>query len=191
MTLSKKTVKNAIQHWWLSLVLGILYILVGIWVLITPVTSYLALAILFSIAFFVGGIFEIIYAISNRNNLPGWGWTLTGGILYFLIGVILVPNPALSMSILPYFVGFGVLFSSFMAMGAAFDLKSHGISTWGWLLALSILGVVFSFVLLWNPVFAGATIVIWTGLAFITIGIFRIVLSFKLRRLYQFIKGVR
>ncbi|HUN54759.1 MAG TPA: DUF308 domain-containing protein [Smithella sp.] len=188
MTLSIKTVKNAVKYWWISLLLGILFVLMGGWVLITPLSSYLALAILFSVTFFVSGIFEIIYAISNHNNLEGWGWTLTGGIIYFLIGMLLIPNPALSMGILPYFVGFGVLFYSFMAMGAAFDLKSYGISTWGWLLALAILGALFSFILLWNPVFAGATIVVWTALAFISIGIFRIVLSFKLRRLHKFTK---
>ena len=50
-----KTGKNAIKHWYLSLILGILFIFVGIWVFITPVSSYFTLAILFSVTiwFFV------------------------------------------------------------------------------------------------------------------------------------------
>jgi uncharacterized membrane protein HdeD (DUF308 family) len=75
-----------------------------------------------------------------------------------------------------------------MAMGFAFDLKGFADNGWGWLLALGILGLLFSFVLLWNPLLAGLTIVIWTGCAFITIGIFRIILSFKLKHLYKLSK---
>jgi uncharacterized membrane protein HdeD (DUF308 family) len=76
-----------------------------------------------------------------------------------------------------------LVFLSVRAMGLAFDLNVLGIKGWGWLLALGILGMLFSFVLFWNPLFAGLTIVFYTGCAFITIGVFRIVLSFKLKHL--------
>lgn len=72
-----------------------------------------------------------------------------------------------------------------MAIGFAFDLKDVTDSGWGWLLTLGILSLLFSFVLLWNPVFAGFTVVILTGCAFITLGIFRIVFSFKLQQLHR------
>jgi uncharacterized membrane protein HdeD (DUF308 family) len=67
------------------------------------------------------------------------------------------------------------------AMGFAFDMKAFAIKDWGWLLALGILGVLLSFILFWNPLFAGLTIVFYSGCAFITIGVFRIILSFKLK----------
>ena len=73
--------------------------------------------------------------------------------------------------------------------GFSIDLKSFGVNEWGWLLALGILGMLFSFILLWNPAFAGMTIVIWTSFAFIAIGIFRIFLSFKLKGLNDIAKA--
>ena len=180
-----KTLKSAIQYWWVSLLLGVLFILLGLWVLKTPLQSYLALSMLFSISFFVSGIAEIFYAVSNKDHLDGWGWILTGGIVDLLIGILLIPNPALSMLILPYFIGFGVMFRSIMAVGQSFELKTYGGGEWVWLLLLGILGLLFSFILLWNPLFAGMTIVMWTALAFITIGIFRILVSFKLKKLHD------
>ena len=51
------------------------------------------------------------------------------------------------------------------------------------MLGLGILGVLFSFLLLWNPSFAGLTIAIWIGLTLTAAGLFSIYLSLKLRKL--------
>ena len=185
-----KTTKNATKHWYLSLILGILFIGVGIWVFMTPVSSYLTLSILFSVTIFVSGIFEIVYSISNRKEMDNWGWVLTGGIIDLLFGLWLMASPLLSIAILPFVVGFMLMVRSMMAIGFAIDLKDFSDSGWGWLLALSILGLLFSFVLLWNPAFAGLTLVICTGCAFVTLGVYRIILSFKLKHLHHLSKKI-
>jgi len=185
-----KKAENVIKHWYLSLILGILFIGVGIWVLKTPLASYLTLSILFSVTIFISGIFEIIYSVSNRKVMDNWGWVLAGGIIDLLLGLWLMASPALSIAVLPFVVGFMLMYRSMIAMGFAFDLKDFSKSGWGWLLVLSILGLLFSFVLLWHPLFAGLTIVIWTGCAFITLGVYRIILSFKLKQLYTLSKKI-
>ena len=184
------SVKNYSKHWYLSLILGILFIGAGIWVFMTPVSSYLALSILFSVTIFISGISEIIYSISNRKEMDNWGWVLTGGIIDLLFGLWLMASPLLSIAILPFVVGFMLMVRSMMAIGFAIDLKDFSDSGWGWLLALSILGLLFSFVLLWNPAFAGLTLVICTGCAFVTLGVYRIILSFKLKHLHHLSKKI-
>lgn len=183
-----KRVKNVTKHWYLSLILGILFICTGIWVLRTPLESYLTLSIVFSVIIFISGISEIIYSITNRKETDNWGWVLAGGIIDLLLGIWLLSSPLLSIAVLPYIVSFFLMFRSMIAMGFAFDLKGFTDSGWGWLLALGILSLLLSFVLLWNPLLAGLTIVVWTGCAFITIGIYRIILSFKLKRLHNLSK---
>jgi len=54
---------------------------------------------------------------------------------------------------------------------------------WGWLLFIGITGVISAFIMIWNPVFAGLTIVAYTAVAFLSIGIFQIYLSFRLKKL--------
>jgi len=140
-----------------------------------------------SIFLLITGILEIAFAIANRKGLNNWGWSLASGIIDFLIGILLVSQPAISILILPFYVGFAILFRSVMAMGWAFELKKRAVSDWGYLLAVGILGLLFSFILLWNPLFAGMTIVIYTGWAFIIIGSFQIYLSFRLKKLSKLV----
>lgn len=175
--------KNAVKHWYLSLLLGVLFVFTGIWVLQTPVESYLALTVLFSLTFFFHGMGEIFYYIANRKAVEHWGWGFAGGIIDLLFGIWLISSPLVSIAVLPFVVAFMLLYRSATAMAVSFDLKSMGISDWWWSLIVGAFGLVFSFMMLFNPALGGMTIVIWTALALISIGIFRILLSLKLKQL--------
>jgi uncharacterized membrane protein HdeD (DUF308 family) len=76
-----------------------------------------------------------------------------------------------------------VLFKSANALAWAYDLNSMGIKNWGNIAIVAVLGLIFSFILLWNPLFAGLSLVIWTGLAFLLTGIASIMLSFHLKKI--------
>lgn len=180
-----KKIKNSINHWYLLLIVGLLYIALGIWVFVTPLTSYLALAILFSVSFLVSGISEIAFSISNRKELDSWGWKLASGLFTTIVGLILIASPLLTITTLPLYIGFVVLFRSIMAISFSIELSSFGVKQWGWLLFMGILGLIFSYILIWNPMFAGLTIVYWTGLALITLGIFSIYFSVQLNKLHK------
>jgi|SRR5690606_6041195 len=183
-----RTVQSAVRNWWISLLLGILYIIAGIWVFQTPLASYVSLSIIFSVFIFISGISQIIFSISNKENIESWGWYLAGGILDLIIGILLITHPLITMIILPFYVGFWLLFQGFIAIGLSFQFKSVGALFWGWLLFFGILTLVFSFLLLANPVFAGLSIVYMTAMAFITAGIFRIVLAFGLKKIKKNLK---
>lgn len=175
--------KNAIKHWYLSLLLGVFFIFAGFWVLQTPVESYLALTVLFSLTFFFNGAGEIFYYVANRKAIEHWGWGLAGGIIDLLFGIWLISSPLVSIAVLPFVVAFMLLYRSATAMAVSFDLKSMGIGDWWWSLILGAFGLIFSFLMLFNPALGGMTIVIWTALALISIGIFRILVSLKLKQL--------
>lgn len=171
------------RYWYLLLILGLLFVVVGVIIFMTPVQTFVTLSILFSVFFLTTGALEIVYAISNHDRNDNWGWALAGGILDMLIGALLISKPGISMAVLPFFVGFGVLFRAIMTIGWAFMLRKLGDRDWGWLLATGILGGIFAFILLMNPVFAGLTIAFYAGFAFMVIGIFQILLAFRLRKL--------
>ena len=89
------------------------------------------------------------------------------------------------MIVLSYFVGFGILFRAMMAIGWSMDLKRQKVPGWGYLLFISIAGLLFAFILLLNPVFAGLTIVYYTAFAFVLIGISQVFLAFRLKHLHK------
>lgn len=180
-----KTIGGVIKHWYIPLIIGILFVVLGIYVFTVPEETYLTLSFLFSLSFLVSGIAEIFFSISNRKSLSNWGWFLIGGILNLLMGIYLTANPLVSIAILPFIVGFTMLFRSFQGLGFAFDLKNYGILKWGNLALLSVLGIILSFVLLANPIFTGITIVSITAMLFIVLGILGIVFSFSLKKLAE------
>lgn len=176
-----KTIRNSVKHWYIPLIIGILLILLGFYTISTPLASFLALTLLFSWSFIISGVLEIVFALQNKDEIEGWGWYLTGGILYTLFGILLFSNPLLSAATLSFIVGFYVMFRSIQLMSFSFDLKNYGNKNWGWMTAWAVLGLIFSFILIWNPAFAGLSLVIWTGLAITAIGFSACFLAFQLK----------
>lgn len=174
-----------VKYWWLSLVLGILFIVVAIWLLFNPMASYVALSILFAAFMFVSGLFEIVFAIGNKDTIPSWGWALAGGIIDLLIGILLLASPGLSMAVLPFILAFWLMFRGFSGIGTSMDLRRYGSRSWGWNLAISILAILLSFGIIWLPAAGALTFVLITAYTFIVIGIFRISISFELRKLHN------
>ncbi len=178
--------KQAVKFWWVSILVGILAVALGIWSLITPLTTLVALTLVFAITFFVSGIFEIAFSLSNKKVLKGWGWTLISGIIDLIFGLILVAMPVEVIAlVLTYFVGFWVMFQSIWAIGSAAELQRNGVKGWGWLMALAVLGVIMSFIFIMSPAFTTGFIIALVSISFISYGFFRIYLGFKLRSLHK------
>jgi uncharacterized membrane protein HdeD (DUF308 family) len=82
---------------------------------------------------------------------------------------------------LPYFVGFWLLFRSIAIIGRCFDLPV----VWrerAWMGLLGVAGLVFAFMILWNPAIGVFSLVAWTAFGFIALGLFYIFLGLHLKR---------
>ncbi len=178
-----KNISETVKYWWLLLLSGLFLIAIGIWVFASPAAAYLSLSIVFAVGILVIGIFETSFAVTARKSLYSWGWTLASGILDMVIGAYLLAYPLVTMAVLPFILGFWLLFRGFSAMGFAMDMKSYGAMDWGWLLLLGIATMFFAFMVLAIPAFGVANIIVWTGLAFIVAGVFRIFIALRLRKL--------
>lgn len=178
-----KTITEAIKYWWLFLLSGMVLLAVGIWVIASPVQAYLSLTLLFAISILMAGVFETVFAAAASRWMRGWGWLLAGGLLDLVIAVYLLAYPIVTMAVLPFILGFWLLFRGFNAIAFSFDMKSFGDSNWGWYLLLAIGIVVFALMILAVPAFGVASLVTWTSLSFILAGIYRMVVAFELRKL--------
>jgi len=178
-----KEVKQTIKNWWLFVLMGVLLLIGGVWVMMTPIESFIGLSIVFSVIVFVNGFFDVLFSISNNKILKGWGWYLAGGILEILMGIVLIIHPEISMTILPLILGFWLMFGGVSIVSGAFDLKSYRIKGWGWVLALGALLMIFSFMVLTNPVFGASTLVIFTAMAILSYGISYLIFGLKLKQI--------
>ena len=185
-----RSFKNAVEHWYIPLLVGVLFVIVSIVAFTSPMGSFVALSIFFSLSFLFGGLSEVGFAVANRKHLDNWGWSLAFGILTFVVGILLFLNPGLSMATLAFYIGFVVLFRSIAAIGFAMDIRKYTSEGWGLLLTLGILGAIISFILIWNPLFAGMSIVILIALSFLFAGLFSIALAFQMKRMHKTSKNI-
>jgi len=160
----------AVKYWWLSLIIGLLFVGVGFMLMFTPVASYIALSIVFSIAMFVSGVFEISFAVSNKDNLSSWGWYIATGIIDIILGLYLMYIPEMSMMVLPFVVAFWLMFKGFSSMGYAFDLKRYGTNDWGWYLVFGFLAIICAIGIMWQPLMGALSVVYIVSFAFIFFG---------------------
>lgn len=186
----KNLIKNKVRHWYIPLILGILFIGLGVLVLFTPISTFLTIAVFLSLTFLISGVVEVVYSITSRKTLGNWGWSLAGGIMTLLLGVLLTARPDLSALFLSFLVGFWLLFRSVMYAVIAIELKDSGMKNWGWIMVFGILGALISFILLWNPLLAGMTFVIWLGFGLISLGIINIITSFSIRKFKKVVDGL-
>ncbi len=180
-----ETVFNEIQHsvknWWASLLLGIVYIIVALWLMFAPLSSYVALSIVFSISMLISGILEILFAVSNRKGVPSWGWYIVGGIIDVILGIYLIAYPMVSMEVIPFIIAFWLMFRGFSSTGYSIDLKRYGTRDWGWYMAFGILAIICSLLILWQPAIGALYAVYMISFTFLIIGLFRVMLSFELK----------
>ncbi len=184
------SIKNSIKHWYIPLIVGILFVIVSIVAFTSPLGSLLTLSLLFSLSLILSGLSEIIFSVVNSNQMSNWGWSLVFGIITVIVGFLLFSNPTLSLLSLSFYVGFIILFRSISAISLAIDIKKYGSRSWSGLLVLGIFGAIFSFLLLWNPLFAGMSVVILIALSFLFGGLFSIYYAFQLRELHKLSKDV-
>lgn len=183
ITSTIKSIKATIKNWWIITIIGVLFIALGIYVFQNPIESYSALSVIFAISILITGIFQASFAVANRKLIDGWGWQLALGILELAIGVVLLRDMEMTQAVFPLYVGFWLLFRAFALIGFSFELKAYYVLDWGYYLVFGISLAIISWFIILNPLFGGLTIVTWTGIALILVGIANIMLSLRLKKI--------
>lgn len=182
---------KAIQNWWLPLLLGIGLILLGFWVFRNPAGTLEGLALFFAIMLLVSSVASIIFSITNRDTLDGWGWNLAGGILELFIAVVLLNNPGVAVLALNFLIGFWVMFRGIMLISFATEMRDHQIQGWGWTLGGGILTAILAFCIFIDPLVGAISVAVLIGMALILAGILHVVVGLVLRKTKLRIREVR
>lgn len=185
------TIANAIKHWYIPMIIGLLFIIFWGYIFTVPLEAYMTLSILFSVSFIISWVLEIFFAIQNRKELDSWAWYLTAWVFGLIVWILLLINQETSMAILPFVVGFVLLLRSVQLMGIAFDLKKYKVIRWWNLAIIGVIGIVISILLILNPTFTGISLVVLTALGFIILWVALIVLSFDLKKVKKVAKKVK
>ena len=175
------------RKWWIILLISILITALAIWVFIKPVEAFAGLALLFAWSIMVSGWLNVLFSLHNRKSLDSWLWFLFLGILEIVLSIGLFLQPHISALSLIVYVGFWLTFKAVMNIAYSLEVKKIGFRDWWIVLVGGILTLIFSFMMIINPVFGALTVTYLTGLTLLFTGLFGLFLSFKLKRIESFL----
>jgi uncharacterized membrane protein HdeD (DUF308 family) len=154
------------RSWWVFLLLGILWVLFGMFVLSYRVGSLLALAVMAGVAFVFSGVAELAAA----SSAPSWRWLyVVSGILSVIAGVIAFIWPGITLFALSVVLSwFLVVMGIFHVVGALAGPKRD----WWWVTLL--LGVAEFLLGAWAASYPGRSLLVFVNL----VGIYALIHGF-------------
>jgi uncharacterized membrane protein HdeD (DUF308 family) len=177
----EETKSRKMRYWWFPMLFGIIFILIGFWILRSPAESFETIAKIVGVVILVSGTTQLLFSVSKRRTIPWWGVQLFNGLVDLAIGAVLILFPEVMLKIITIFVGIWLIINSVMLIKRAVDKRKSGHGTWNREMILGLLLLLMAIIFIWHPMVLGATIAIWTAIVFILLGIFRITLTLRLR----------
>ena len=169
------TVDRSLRHWWVFLIRGLLFIGVGIWMLVSPGTTFVALGFTFGLVIFIAGVGELLHVVRSTNP-RNRGWHMFLGIVDILLGLSLMGHIAASVAILRIVVGIWFLFRGISLLSFSRIMGGSWI-----LVAGGLLTALFGLLIIFNAGFGSVTIIVFTAIAFMIIGAFNVGLGWLMR----------
>jgi uncharacterized membrane protein HdeD (DUF308 family) len=106
----------------LSLLMGVLYLVLGVLFLRDPGDALLAMTLLLACVLMVGGLFRIIGSLMYQ--FPHWGWILAGGIINLILGILIWQQwPVSGLWVIGLFVGIDLIFTGWTWVMLALAVK--------------------------------------------------------------------
>lgn len=117
-------VAKPVRGFWLNLVVGILYVIAGIYILSNLLAAIAGLTLAFGILFIVEGIYTIIMGFTNRaGHRMSWLVVLNGVITLILGIMVLNQFPFSAIWLIGLYVGISLLFSGASLLAAALAVR--------------------------------------------------------------------
>jgi len=174
---------DKIRFCWILCLSGILYSILGSWIITIKEDSLLSYFFIFQLIFYITGILEILYALSNKSIILGWIWILIGGIFNIIFFSLFSIKAIFTLQDLQIYLGFLLLSRSFISIKWIVNLKRTNLESWNNLLILTIWNFTFSGLVLINPKIEQVSFVAYISIALWLWGLTQILLAFGFKKL--------
>jgi uncharacterized membrane protein HdeD (DUF308 family) len=165
--------------WWLTLAYGAAYIILGIYILASPVATFTAALFFVGVFSLISGMADIIFGVVSIGR-EGWYAvsTIILGVLAVILGLIIFKNPIFSALTFIYFLGIWLIFRG------TTKLFRPSLKRQKYLFAISgILNVLAGVSLLYRPIASGIRLFWVLGLFALINGSVQIVLALRQKNL--------
>jgi uncharacterized membrane protein HdeD (DUF308 family) len=113
-----------VRGFWLNLVVGIFYVIAGLYILFNLGAAMLALTLAFGILFIAEGIFTIIMGFTTRAGSSMSWLVVINGIITLILGILVLNRwPISTLWLIGLYVGISLLFSGLSLLAAALAVR--------------------------------------------------------------------
>lgn len=147
-----------------AIITSIALIIVAIFLIAMPQIVLSTVVTIFGVIFIVEGVANIISYILEDSKIRAFSNELIMGILLAILGVIILFNKAVFISIIPIMTGIWIIIKSIMKFQLAINLQSALAEKWGWILASSIIMFILGVIIVANPFTAVFTMTRFIGI---------------------------
>ena len=167
------------KDWWLLALRGLLGVIFGIVALVLPVTTILALVLLFSAYMLVDGGFALYTAVRAMRRRDSWGMPLIHGIANIAAGAIAFLWPGITVLAFVLLLAAWSIVSGCLMIAAAYNVEGrHGR---GWLAFGGVVSLLYGVLMILAPLLGAVVLTWWLGAYSLVFGVALIVLAFRLR----------
>jgi len=170
--------------WWLLLLWGILALLLGVALLMTPGMTTVLLITFMGAYWLVGGIFALASLAVDRTNM---GWKIFLSVINIIAGILILIYPfyatLFTLELVIIFIGFWACF-----IGAAHIIQAFTKKDWG-NGVIGIISLIFGLLLLVNSLVAAIFLPFVAGGFAIVMGLCSIFVSFMAKKCADSVKA--
>jgi uncharacterized membrane protein HdeD (DUF308 family) len=166
------------KWWWVLLVTGILWILIGLFVLQAHYDSAVAIGYLVGFWLFFAGVAEFV----EMGAVVGWRWVhALLGVLFIIGGVGALLSPFQTFTILAALVGFFLILKGTFDFVIALALRDE-VDLWWMSLVAGLIEIALGIWAIGYPGRSAALLILWIGIGAIIRGIAEIVAAFHVHK---------
>lgn len=159
--------KTAKKWKWIFIGIAFAMMLLGLCLVIWPYISAKVLCYLFGALILITGIVRIVCYTQRGVSAFFHYYEFPLGLLDILLAVFFFSRPQHVILILPIVIGFMIMIDSMFKLQMAMDWKRMGLRRWWSMLLLSIISILFSFLLILDPFDGSRTLMTFIGLSLI------------------------
>ncbi|MGH3153754.1 MAG: HdeD family acid-resistance protein [Streptosporangiaceae bacterium] len=167
----------AASAWQTTLFLGVATVILGLIVTFHPSGSLNVIAVLVGILMIISGIFHLIRVFDSAEQHRVW--LGIAGLLYVVIGVVLIRHLNLTVAVIGLIVGLTWIVQGLSGLFGGIAGSREGR---GWWIFFGIVSLIAGIVVVADPISSVTVLAVLLGLWFIVMGLFEVIAAFIIRR---------
>lgn len=167
----------AASTWQTTLFLGVATVILGLIVSFHPSGSLNVIAVLVGILMIISGLFHLIRVFDSAEQHRVW--LGIAGLLYIVIGVVLIRHLDLTVAVIGLIVGLTWIVSGLSALFGGVVGSREGR---GWWIFFGIVSLIAGIVVVADPISSVTVLAVLLGIWFVVMGLIEVSAAFIIRR---------